>query len=127
MNKELTPLEPLEIIKHTTDLYMPNELNGYKEELDIIETELKRLGKIDVLLDKYGIKNNDMLESALIGFINDYTEEGRDIIGEQLTLLNAVKKYLIIQGTGDNEHLAFKNLSKKRNKKDYELIKEELL
>ena len=40
MNKEL---EALEVIKHTTDLDRPNELNGYKEELDLIETALKRL------------------------------------------------------------------------------------
>jgi len=41
-NEKLSPLEALEIIKHTTDLYRPNELNGYKNELDIIETALKR-------------------------------------------------------------------------------------
>lgn len=51
MNKGL---EALEILKHTTDLDRPNELNGYKEELDIIEKELKRLEDIDGILNTGG-------------------------------------------------------------------------
>ena len=43
MNKGL---ECLKTIKHTTDLYRPNELNGYENEIDIIETELKRLEEL---------------------------------------------------------------------------------
>lgn len=45
----MTSLEALEEIKHTTDLYLPNELNGYEQELDIIEKDLKILG----ILKKY--------------------------------------------------------------------------
>lgn len=40
MNKAL---EALDIIKHCTDLDMPNELNGYHDEIKIIEKHLKVL------------------------------------------------------------------------------------
>lgn len=40
MSKEL---EALEVIKHTTDLDRPNELNGYHNEIDTIEKALKAL------------------------------------------------------------------------------------
>lgn len=43
----MTPLEALETIKHTTDLYISNDLNGYKQELDTIETALKALETIE--------------------------------------------------------------------------------
>ena len=66
MSKELTPLDALEEIKHTTDLYRPNELNGYKEELDIIETALKDYqvlkNKYDVLETEYCDQQRSMLK-----------------------------------------------------------------
>ena len=68
MSKELTPLEALEEIKHTTDLYRPNELNGYKEELDIIETALKEKEQQDTLIRvlkevfEFGIINEKVIE-----------------------------------------------------------------
>ena len=40
-SKKLTPLEALDIIRRTTDLDVPNELNGYTNELNIIESTLK--------------------------------------------------------------------------------------
>ena len=47
MSSKLTPKEALETIKHTTDLDMPNELNGYHDEICIIETALDRLEKLE--------------------------------------------------------------------------------
>lgn len=43
-------LKALETIKHTTDLYRPNELNGYKNEIDLIEKDLEQKQEQDKVL-----------------------------------------------------------------------------
>lgn len=67
MTNKLTPLEALESIKHTTDLYRPNELNGYKAEIDIIETALKEHQNDKQIWENYlkEIKNLPPIEVQL--------------------------------------------------------------
>ena len=100
MSKELTPLEALEIIKHTTDIYMPNELNGYKEEIDIIETALKDLeetnSKLDNLFESLGIESKEDLinrlkaleimkkKEVLFKGLNETTQEEYELLKEVL-------------------------------------------
>lgn len=92
-------LEALECIKHTTDLYRPNELNGYKKELDIIETELKDYEKKTKLAKEYADVNN---------------------VAKRLKALEIIKENLNI----DEILLAIKGVCKAS---DYDLVKEVLL
>ena len=58
-------LEVLEIIKHTTDLDRPNELNGYHNEIYNIEKELKALEIIKELMKiRIGIDESENCKSC---------------------------------------------------------------
>lgn len=47
---------------------------------------LDKLGQLEDLMEKYNIKTLSQVESSFIGFVTDYTEEGRNHIGELLKL-----------------------------------------
>lgn len=47
---------------------------------------LNKLGQLEDLMEKYNIKTLEQVESSFIGFVTDYTEEGRNHIGELLKL-----------------------------------------
>lgn len=41
---------------------------------------------------------------------------------EQQDILNLIKKYVYVCGQEENKHLAFRHVSMKRNKKDFEKL-----
>ena len=91
MNKGL---EALETLKHTTDL--ANPLYGWTNELNIIETELKRLENMDYHYLK--VRDLDKKLKAL-EIIKEYPEQLLDIIdtddyNEYLDLDYAPNQYL---------------------------------
>lgn len=57
-----------------------------KKDFNYSAPILQKLGQLEDLMEKYNIKTLEQVESAFIGFVSDYTEEGRNHIGELLKL-----------------------------------------
>ena len=83
-------LEALEIIKHTTDLNIPNELNGYADEIAIIEKALKEREELKKCL------KSEMKHSAFLNRerLKDYKAlKALEIIKEKPRTLFLVQTY----------------------------------
>ena len=88
-------LEALEVIKHTTDLDRPNELNGYHNEISIIEKELKTLevfSNFEMELDASKTTDGRMAYSLIIK--NERDEELTLFLGGWEKDYNLLKEWL---------------------------------
>lgn len=50
------------------------------------KSPINKLGQLEDLMEKYDIKTLSQVEGSFIGFVTDYTEEGRNHIGQLLKL-----------------------------------------
>lgn len=68
-------------------LTIKESVGDYKPKVAIVPTHniiVDKLGQLEDLMEKYNIKTVGQVEGAFIGFVSDYTEEGRNHIGELL-------------------------------------------
>ena len=88
-------LEALEVIKHTTDLDRPNELNGYHNEISIIEKDLETLevfSNFEMELDK--VKGIDGKYRYFLTIKNERDEELTLFLGGWEKDYNLLKEWL---------------------------------
>ena len=83
----MNSLEALEVIKHTTDLDRPNELNGYHNEINIIEKHLKAL---EIIKNKTVIFVDMLIDSKELKEYNDYVIHCLQLTEEEWKLLKEV-------------------------------------
>lgn len=108
--KRLTKYEPSE-----------NSMLPYKLKDEELTTELDsihKLGQLEDLMEEYNIKTLEQVECSFIGFITDFTEEGREHIGELLkledelgidliTLFSALKNGVWYKDYKDSDNIKF--------------------
>ena len=110
-------LEALKEIKHTTDLDRPNELNGYKKELDIIEKELKEYEQLKQLkLLPYPQENGEDYRQGVIKKLM-----ALEIIKEKRVLIDVLLDTDTIEDYND-----FKSEQELLTQQEYDLLNEVL-
>lgn len=73
--------------KEKNNYYMSCEIDVL-DGIPNLKEHANKLGQLEDLMEKYDIKTLSQVESSFIGFVTDYTEEGRNHIGQLLKLEN---------------------------------------
>lgn len=124
MNKELDRLDHLRKgIQYINQDESPAFISQYEEDLDIIETSLKRLEEHDEIFKKYDIKDI-WLEPALYVIKNHFPMDTETQLKKFKALENIKKKTNLTKTNDGKKALVFVVLE---TEEEYDLLKEVLV